>query len=48
MGRDSIHQVIVFAGEWYAVLDVEELMVILGKPPETFFRVDPESEGVER
>lgn len=41
MGRDSIHKVIVFAGEWYAILDVEELMVILGVPPKTFFRVDP-------
>ena len=41
MGRDMIHKVIVFAGQWYAILDVEELMVILGVPPTTFFRINP-------
>jgi len=41
MHGESIHKLIIFAGEWYASLDVEELMMILGVPPQTFFRVDP-------
>ena len=41
MHGESIHKLIIFAGEWYAILDVEELMMILGLPPQTFFRIDP-------
>ena len=36
------HQVIVFAGEFYAVFDVETLFILLGRPPDICWRVDPD------
>ena len=36
------HQVIVFAGEFYAVFDVETIFILLGRPPVTCWRVDPD------
>lgn len=39
---DAIHKVVVFAGDYYAIFDLEELMTILGKPPKFCFRTDPE------
>lgn len=39
---DSIHKVVVFAGDYYAIFDLEELMTILGKPPKICFRTNPE------
>jgi hypothetical protein len=36
------HQVIVFAGEFYAVFDVETLFILLGKPPDICWRSDPD------
>jgi len=36
------HQVIVFAGEFYAVFDVETIFILLGRPPDTCWRVDPD------
>lgn len=38
----SIHKLVVFAGKWYAIIDVEELMILLGKPPKELYRIDPE------
>lgn len=38
----SAHQVIVFAGEFYAVFDIETLFILLGKPPDICWRVDPD------
>jgi hypothetical protein len=38
---ECAHQVIVFAGEYYAVFDVETLFILLGKPPDICWRVDP-------
>jgi len=35
------HQVIVFAGEFYAVFDIETIFILLGRPPDIFWRVDP-------
>jgi hypothetical protein len=36
------HQVIVFAGEIYAVFDIETLFILLGRPPDICWRVDPD------
>jgi hypothetical protein len=36
------HQVIVFAGEFYAVFDVETIFILLGSPPVTCWPVDPD------
>ena len=36
------HQVIVFAGDFYAVFDVETLFILLGRPPDIYWRVDPD------
>jgi len=38
---DAIHKVVVFAGAYYAIFDIEELMTLLGKPPKYCFRTDP-------
>jgi len=35
------HYVLVFAGEFYAVFDIEEVFILLGRPPEICWRVDP-------
>lgn len=37
----SIHKVVVFAGEYYAVFDIEEVMSFAGKPPKQLLRTDP-------
>lgn len=34
------HQVIIFAGEFYAIFDIEELLILLGRPPELCWRVN--------
>lgn len=39
---ESAHQVIVFAGEYYAVFDVETLFILLARPPDICWRVDPD------
>lgn len=36
------HQVIVFAGEFYAVFDIETVFILLGRPPDICWRVDPD------
>lgn len=36
------HQVIVFAGEFYAIFDIETLFILLGRPPKICWRVDPD------
>jgi hypothetical protein len=36
------HQVIVFAGEFYAVFDIEIIFILLGRPPDICWRVDPD------
>ncbi|MBA4376482.1 MAG: hypothetical protein C0401_09970 [Anaerolinea sp.] len=36
------HQVIVFADEFYAVFDIETIFILLGRPPEICWRVDPD------
>jgi len=36
------HQIIVFAGEFYAVFDIETLFILLGRPPDICWRVDPD------
>lgn len=36
------HQVIVFAGEFYAVFDIETIFILLGNPPDICWRVDPD------
>jgi len=35
------HQVIVFADEFYAVFDIETIFILLGRPPDICWRVDP-------
>jgi len=36
------YQVIVFAGEFYAVFDIETVFILLGRPPDICWRVDPD------
>lgn len=36
------HQVIVFAGEFYAIFDIETVFILLGRPPDICWRVDPD------
>jgi hypothetical protein len=36
----SIHKVVVFAGEYYGVFDIEEIMTLVGKPPKHLLRTD--------
>jgi hypothetical protein len=38
----DIHKVIVFAGEYFAILDIEEYSIVTRSPPRIFVRVDPE------
>ena len=38
---ESLHKVIVIAGEHFAIFDLEELMVLSGNPPQCFLRIDP-------
>lgn len=38
----TIHKLIVFSGEYFAIFDVEEYAIITRAPPKTFFRVDPD------
>jgi hypothetical protein len=35
------HYVLVFAGESYAIFDIEEVFILLGRPPEICWRVNP-------
>ena len=35
------HHVLVFAGEFYAIFDIEEVFILLGRPPEICWRVNP-------
>ena len=35
-------QVMVFAGEFYAIFDVEEVFILLGRPPDICWRVNPD------
>lgn len=37
----SPHTIIVFAGEFYAIFDLEEVFILLGRPPEICWRVNP-------
>jgi hypothetical protein len=34
------HQVMVFAGEFYAIFDIEEVFILMGRPPEICWRVN--------
>lgn len=38
----TIHKLIVFSGEYFAIFDVEEYAIITRVPPKTFFHVDPD------
>jgi hypothetical protein len=38
----TAHQVMVFAGEFYAIFDVEEVFILLGRPPDICWRVNPD------
>jgi len=35
------HHLIVFAGDYYAIFDIEEVFILLGRPPEICWRVNP-------
>jgi hypothetical protein len=39
-GSDDIHKIVIYAGGYYGIFDVEELMIIFGKTPEHLFRTD--------
>jgi len=36
------HQILVFAGEFYAVFDIETIFILLGRPPAVCWRVVPD------
>lgn len=36
----TAHQVMIFAGEFYAIFDVEEVFILLGRPPDICWRVN--------
>jgi hypothetical protein len=36
------HQVVVFTTDFYAIFDIETLFILLGRPPDTCWRVDPD------
>jgi len=36
------HQVMIIAGEFYAIFDIEEVFILMGRPPEICWRVDPD------
>jgi len=38
----SIHKLIVFSGNYFAIFDVEEYALIVRSPPKIFFRIDPD------
>jgi hypothetical protein len=38
----TIHKLIVFSGDYFAIFDVEEYAIIVRAPPKTFFRIDPD------
>ena len=38
----TIHKLIVFSGNYFAIFDVEEYSIIVRAPPKTFFRIDPD------
>lgn len=38
----TIHKLIVFSGEYFAIFDVEEYSIIVRAPPKEFFRIDPD------
>ncbi|MCX6383038.1 MAG: transposase [Actinobacteria bacterium] len=37
----SIHKIIVFAGSYFAIFDIEEYSLIVRSPPKEFFRINP-------
>ena len=41
----SIHQVVVFAGDYYGIFDIEEVMMLCRHPPNTLMRAEPKFEG---
>ena len=38
----TIHKLIVFSGNYFAIFDVEEYAIIVRAPPKIFFRIDPD------
>jgi len=38
---EEVNQVLVIAGEYYAIFDIEELLIFMGCEPEICWRVDP-------
>ena len=38
----TIHKLIVFSGNYFAIFDVEEYSLIVRAPPKIFFRIDPD------
>ena len=38
----TIHKLIVFSGDYFAIFDVEEYSLIVRAPPKIFFRIDPD------
>ena len=39
---NTIHKLIVFSGNYFAIFDVEEYAIIVRAPPKIFFRIDPD------
>ena len=32
----------IFAGEFYAIFDIEEVFILMGRPPDICWRVNPD------
>jgi len=39
---ETRNKIVIASGDYYGVFDVEELMVLIGKPPDEFWSIDPE------
>lgn len=40
--RDSRDKIVIVAGEYFGIFELEEFSLLLGKPPQQFWNVDPE------
>lgn len=40
--RETMDKIVIVAGEYFGIFDLEEFALLLGKPPQEFWNVDPE------
>ena len=39
----AAHKILIIAGDYYGIFDIEEYSILMGKPPKYFMRIDPEA-----